>query len=57
MPRGSTALVSRLLELSRIDASEESPVLVDLEALVRRVVERSQGPDGSVVLDYASSIR
>ena len=49
-------LVSRLLELSRIDASEESPVLVDLEALVRRVVERSQGPDGSVRLDYASSI-
>ena len=49
-------LVSRLLELSRIDASEEPPVLVDLEALVRRVVERSQGPDGSVVLDYASSI-
>src|SRR6186713_3232894 len=49
-------LVSRLLELSRIDASEESPVLVDLEALVRRAVERSQGPDGSVVLDYTSSI-
>ena len=49
-------LVSRLLELSRIDASEQSPVLVDLEALVRRAVERSQGPDGSVVLDYASSI-
>ena len=49
-------LVSRLLELSRIDASEESPVLVDLEALVRRAVERSQGPDGGVVLDYASSI-
>ncbi len=49
-------LVSRLLELSRIDASEESPVLVDLEALVRRAVERSQSPDGSVVLDYASSV-
>ncbi|HEY3255959.1 MAG TPA: HAMP domain-containing sensor histidine kinase [Polyangiaceae bacterium] len=49
-------LVSRLLELSRIDASEESPVLVDLEALVRRAVERSQGPDGSVALDYSSSI-
>ncbi len=49
-------LVSRLLELSRIDASEESPVLVDLEALVRRAVERSQGPDGSVVLDYAASL-
>ena len=49
-------LVSRLLELSRIDASEESPVLVELEVLVRRAVERSQGPDGGVVLDYASSI-
>jgi two-component system sensor histidine kinase ChvG len=42
--------------LSRIDASEASPVLVDLEALVRRAVERSQGPDGSVVLDYTSCI-
>ncbi|HKO48702.1 MAG TPA: HAMP domain-containing sensor histidine kinase [Polyangiaceae bacterium] len=49
-------LVSRLLELSRIDASDESPVLVDLEALVRRAVERSQGPDGSVALEYTSSI-
>src|SRR6478735_2211359 len=49
-------LVSRLLELSRIDASEEPPMLVDLEALVRRAVERSQGPDGSVLLDYPSSI-
>ena len=49
-------LVSRLLELSRIDASEEPPVLVELEAWVRRVVERSQGPDGGVLLDYASSI-
>jgi two-component system sensor histidine kinase ChvG len=49
-------LVSRLLELSRIDASEEAPVLVDLEALVRRAVDRSQGPDGSIVLDYASRV-
>ncbi len=49
-------LVSRLLELSRIDASEESPVYVDLEALVRRAVDRSQGPDGNVVLDYACSV-
>ncbi|MEO6598458.1 MAG: ATP-binding protein [Polyangiaceae bacterium] len=50
-------LVSRLLELSRIDASEESPILVDLHALVRRAVERSQGPDGGVVLDYPSSVQ
>ena len=49
-------LVSRLLELSRIDASEEPLVLVDLAALVRRAVDRSQGPDGSVALDYRSSI-
>jgi len=49
-------LVSRLLELSRIDASEEAPVLVDPEALVRRAVERSQGPDGGIVLEYGSSI-
>src|SRR5450432_2287351 len=49
-------LVSRLLELSRIDASEEPPVLVDLEALVRRTVDRVQSPEGSVVLDYASSV-
>ena len=49
-------LVSRLLELSRIDASEEPPALVELEALVRRAVERSQGPDGSVLLEYTSSI-
>ena len=49
-------LVSRLLELSRIDASEEPPALVALEPLVRRAVDRSQGPDGGVVLEYASSI-
>lgn len=49
-------LVSRLLELSRIDASEEPPVLVDLETLVRRAVERCQGPDGNVQLEYESSV-
>jgi two-component system sensor histidine kinase ChvG len=49
-------LVSRLLELSRIDASEEAPMLVELEALVRRTVERAQSPEGSIVLDYASSV-
>jgi len=49
-------LVSRLLELSRIDASEEAPVLVDLEALVRRTVERAQSPEGSIALDYTSSV-
>jgi len=49
-------LVSRLLELSRIDASEEPPVWVDLQALVRRAVERSQGPEGTLVLDYATRI-
>jgi two-component system sensor histidine kinase ChvG len=49
-------LVSRLLELSRIDASEEPPVLVDLEALVRRAVERAQSPEGTLVLEYDASV-
>jgi len=49
-------LVSRLLELSRIDASEEPPVLVDLEALVRRAVERAQSPEGNLVLEYDASV-
>ena len=49
-------LVSRLLELSRIDASEALPVPVDLAALVRRAVDRSQGSDSVIDLDYGSSI-
>lgn len=49
-------LVSRLLELSRIDASEAPPAPVDLRALVQRAVLRAQGPEGNVVLDYESTI-
>ena len=41
-------LVSRLLELSRIEASDEPFQLVDVGGLVRRVVERVEGPDGGV---------
>jgi len=41
-------LVSRLLELSRIEASDEPFQLVDIEGLVRRVVERVEGPDVNV---------
>lgn len=50
-------LVSRLLELSRIDASEEAPLKVDLESLVRRAVERAQGPDGAISLEYTARAR
>jgi two-component system sensor histidine kinase ChvG len=49
-------LVSRLLELSRIDASDAVLSAIVLEDLVRRAVERAQDPSGSVVLDYRSSV-
>jgi two-component system, OmpR family, sensor histidine kinase ChvG len=49
-------LVSRLLELSRIDASDEHPQIVDLRTLCERAIERSQTPDGAVVLRYESSV-
>jgi two-component system sensor histidine kinase ChvG len=48
-------LVSRLLELSRIDASEQPPQLVDLRALVARALARSEGPETPIVLSYESS--
>lgn len=41
-------LVSRLLELSRIEASDEPFQLVDTEGLVRRVVARLEGPDTNI---------
>lgn len=50
-------LVSRLLELSRIDASEQPAERVDLRALVERAVARSENPDTPIVLEYASSIQ
>jgi two-component system sensor histidine kinase ChvG len=45
-------LVSRLLELSRIEASDQEPQVFDLYAMVERAVRRSQGPDGTIVLRY-----
>lgn len=50
-------LVSRLLELSRIEASSETPVLIDLEALAQRVVARHSEPEQPVHLDYALNTR
>jgi two-component system sensor histidine kinase ChvG len=49
-------LVSRLLELSRIEASEEQPLVVDLRALCERAIQRCQTPDGAAVLSYVSSV-
>lgn len=49
-------LVSRLLELSRIDASEQLPQVVDLRALVERARARSEGPDTPIRLSFESSI-
>ncbi|MGK3961655.1 sensor histidine kinase [Sorangium sp. So ce118] len=45
-------LVSRLLELSRIEASSEAMTVLDLEALAARVVERCASPEKPVVLRY-----
>jgi len=49
-------LVSRLLELSRIEASSEAPVEVELPALLERAIERSQGPDQIIELSYESPV-
>jgi two-component system sensor histidine kinase ChvG len=48
-------LVSRLLELSRIDASEQPPQWIDLRALVTRALARSEGPETPILLSYESS--
>lgn len=50
-------LVSRLLELSRIEASSEAMALIDLEALALRVAERMSGPDQPVELRYGLPMR
>ena len=50
-------LVSRLLELSRIEASEEAALVTDLQALCEHAVERSQTPEGGVTLTFASDVR
>jgi two-component system, OmpR family, sensor histidine kinase ChvG len=49
-------LVSRLLELSRIEASERLPELVDVRSLVQRAVARSEGPETPITVEYESSI-
>jgi two-component system, OmpR family, sensor histidine kinase ChvG len=50
-------LVSRLLELSRIEASSEAMTLVDLEALLARVASRASSPDQPVVVDFQAPQR
>lgn len=50
-------LVSRLLELSRIEASSEAMMMVDLEALLLRVAERASGPAHPVTLRYEAGAR
>jgi two-component system sensor histidine kinase ChvG len=50
-------LVSRLLELSRIEASREAMIPVDLPALVARVIDRAASPDQPIELRYRAAIR
>lgn len=50
-------LVSRLLELSRIEASSEAMMTVDLEALLLRVADRVSGPEQPVRLRYQAASR
>lgn len=50
-----TRLVSRLLELSRIDASEQPLQLVDLRDIVARAIARSEGPTTPIVARYEAS--
>jgi two-component system, OmpR family, sensor histidine kinase ChvG len=50
-------LVSRLLELSRVEASEELPQLIDARTLIERALSRCQTPEGAVQLEYAASRR
>jgi len=50
-------LVSRLLELSRIEASNEALTVVDLDTLLRRVGERAAAPDRPVRVTYRAASR
>jgi len=50
-------LVSRLLELSRIEASSDVMAPVDIRELAQRVVERAEEPTKPVVLTYESEAR
>jgi two-component system sensor histidine kinase ChvG len=48
-------LVSRLLELSRVEASNELPQLIDARAVIERALSRCQTPEGAVELEYTAS--
>ncbi|HVK64756.1 MAG TPA: ATP-binding protein [Polyangium sp.] len=50
-------LVSRLLQLSRIEASAEPMRACDLSALALAAKERASGPDQPVLLDFSASVR
>ena len=50
-------LVSRLLELSRIEASRQALTAVDLPALLARTTERASAPDQPVELRYRARVR
>jgi len=50
-------LVSRLLELSRIEASAEAMRSADVEAIARRATERAASPDQPVLLEYEATDR
>ena len=50
-------LVSRLLELSRIEASNEVMTVLDLEALLARVADRAGATEPPVVLRYRAPVR
>ena len=50
-------LVSRLLELSRIEASSQAMTAVNLPALLGRTTERASAPDQPVELRYRASVR
>jgi len=50
-------LVSRLLELSRIEASIEVMTVIDLDALLTRVAARSGSAEPAVVLSYRAPAR
>jgi two-component system sensor histidine kinase ChvG len=49
-------LVSRLLELSRIDAADAAPSVVALRPLLERVIERAESPSQRVLLHYDSDV-
>jgi two-component system sensor histidine kinase ChvG len=50
-------LVTRLLELSRLDASQAPMDVLDVEALVRRVVDRTHTPEQPVLVEWRAPMR